>query len=715
MVTRRPAREPRWHWPLLSASLLVLLGGLCLNGYAKPATGAVSAVPGAEPSAAPSAGSGVAPDASPGAPDAPRPDPVHRVAADGSMTSRGMPALTIALTFDGGPDPVWTPRILEVLDRHHAQATFFQLGSMVNRYPELSKRIIASGSEVGVRSFTNADLTAVGSLRRSVELTLAGNAIVAATGRRPVLLRPSDPSDPSDRPDPPAPAEATGYLTVLADRDTGDDQQPGAAAIIAAARPAAGEGAVVSMHDAGGDRSQTVAALDQLIPQLQAAGYRFVTVSAALGLAGSPVASAGERWRGYGLRLAQRAGGGLADLFLVFTVLMVIAGILRLLAQMGGSWIHERRSRRHRRGPFPVLGRVSVIVPAYNEAANIAAAVRSIAGSHYPDLEVIVVDDGSADATADLVDQLGLPQVRVVRQPNAGKPAALNNGLRHATGDILVFVDGDTVLEADTVSRLVAPLRDHRVGAVSGYAKVVNRAGLLGRWQHLEYVVGFNLDRRMLDAIGCMPTIPGAIGAFRRAALHDTGGVSAQTLAEDTDLTMSIIRAGWQVVYEPAAVAWTEAPATLRQLWRQRYRWSYGTLQVLWKHRRSMIERGPAGRLGRRCLPYLALFQVLLPLAAPVVDVYGVYGLLSQPFGTIALAWAGFTVIQLLTTAYTLWLDREPYGPLWAAPLQQILYRQLNYLVVVQALVMALLGARLRWQRMHRTGAAAAYAQAAPA
>ena len=504
-------------------------------------------------------------------------------------------------------------------------------------------------------------------------------------------------------------ASASGYLTVLADRDTGDLGRPGVAAIMAAAQPAEGAGAVVRMHDSGGDRSQTVAALDQLIPQLQAEGYRFVTVSQALGLPAAPVATTGERWRGYGLRLAQSTGHRLANLLLIFTLITAGVGILRLVFQLAGSWRHERRSRRHRDGPFPYLGRVSVIVPAYNEAANIAASVRSILDSRYPDVEVVVVDDGSADATATIVDRLGLPRVTLVRQLNAGKPAALNNGLRHATGDLMVFVDGDTVLEPDTISRLVQAFADDRVGAVSGYAKVVNRGGLLGRWQHLEYAVGFNLDRRMLDAAGCMPTIPGAIGAFRREALRDARGVSAQTLAEDTDLTMTIIRAGWQVSYEPAAVAWTEAPATWRQLWRQRYRWSYGTLQVLWKHRHCLRGRGSTGRLGRWCLPYLLVFQVLLPLTAPIIDIYGIYGMATQPLGTIAMAWLGFTALQLATTAYALRLDRARLGPLWAAPLQQILYRQLNYLVVVQALVMALLGSRLPWHRMHRTGAAAAH------
>jgi cellulose synthase/poly-beta-1,6-N-acetylglucosamine synthase-like glycosyltransferase/peptidoglycan/xylan/chitin deacetylase (PgdA/CDA1 family) len=701
MVTRRRQREPRGHWLLVGLALLVLLGELCLNGLATQDASGVSAArtsPTVTPAERPGGG------------------PVYRVAADGPVTSHAIPANAIALTFEDGPDPVWTPKSLEVLARHHAQATFFQLGSRVNQYPQISQQIVAAGSEVGSHGFTHNDLTTAGAWRRDLEVTLTSNAIAAATGRRPVLLRPARSPTPATITSVDLAAwrqaSAAGYLTVLADQDTQDSRTPGVTAIVDAAWPAAGTGAVVSMHDSGGDRSQTVAALDLLIPRLQAAGYQFVTVSRALGLRGSPTAAVAQRWRGHGLRLAQVAGGWLANILILFMMITVIVGMLRLVVQVVGSWRHHRQSEIRRRGPMRSLGLVSVIVPAYNEGANIAAAVRSIVNSDYPEIEVIVVDDGSSDATADLVEGLGLPGVSVVRQSNAGKPAALNNGLRHARGDLLVFVDGDTVLEPETVSRLVQPLSEPGVGAVSGYPKVANRAGLLGRWQHLEYVVGFNLDRRMFAVARCMPTIPGAIGAFQRAALLDAGGVSAQTLAEDTDLTMTLTRSGWHVVYEPAAVAWTEAPATVRQLWRQRYRWSYGTLQVLWKHRHAVVERGPGGYLGRRCLPYLLLFQVVLPLLAPLVDVFGIYGMATQPVGTLAASWAAFTVIQMATTAYALRLDRDRYGPLWALPLQQILYRQLNYLVVVQAMVMALLGARLRWHRMHRTGAAAAYARA---
>jgi len=271
-------------------------------------------------------------------------------------------------------------------------------------------------------------------------------------------------------------------------------------------------------------------------------------------------------------------------------------------------------------------------------------------------------------------------------------------------------VDGDTVFAPDAIGRLVQPLADARVGAVSGNTKVANRTGLLGRWQHLEYVQGFNLDRRMFEIARCMPTVPGAIGAFRRAAVRDAGGVPAETLAEDTDFTMAVLRAGWLVGYEPRAVAWTEAPATVRQLWRQRYRWCYGTMQAMWKHRRTVLRRGAAGRLGRRGLGYLLLFQVLLPLTAPVIDVYALYSVLFLPLGRTVAVWAGFTAVQAATTAVALRLDGERYGPLWSLPLQQVVHRQIMYLVVIQSTVMALLGGRLRWHRIVRTGAAAGHA-----
>ncbi|MEV8506994.1 bifunctional polysaccharide deacetylase/glycosyltransferase family 2 protein [Actinoplanes sp. NPDC051475] len=691
-------RAPRAHWALLVLASGVLLAELSLHGY-------VTHVGAEGDGPLPGTGSAPAPAAVTGG------AAVQRLGPGDAVSSRGMPARTIALTFDDGPDPRWTPRILDVLARHRAHATFFQVGSQVNEHPGLARRVLAEGHEIGSHTFSHAGMPGLADRRLDAELTLTANAVAAATGRRPVLLRPPYSSVPSavtvaEQRAHQRAAEA-GYLLVLTDLDTGDWRRPGADAIVAAAQPEGDTGAVVMMHDSGGDRAQTVAALDRLIPALQAKGYRFVTVSEGLGLAAMPAAGTGQRWRGYAFRAAQTAGDLLADALAWLVLVAVVLAVLRLMAQLVSARVHMRRRRRDDR-PLEYVGPVSVIVPAYNEAATIAATVRSLVRSDYPAVEVIVVDDGSTDGTADIVERLGLLGVYVLRQPNAGKPAALNHGIGYAQHDILVLVDGDTVFEPDAVGRLVQPLRDPRVGAVSGNTKVGNRGGLLGRWQHLEYVIGFNLDRRMFDVAGFMPTVPGAIGAFRREALDAAGGVSAQTLAEDTDLTMAVLRGGRRVVHEPAAVAWTEAPASLRQLWRQRYRWCYGTMQAMWKHRHALRERGDAARAGRRCLGYLLLFQVLLPLTAPMVDVYALYGTVFLEPATVVGIWAGFTAVQMVTAAYALHLDGERWTPLWSLPLQQIVYRQLMYLVVIQSTVMALLGGRLRWHRMARTGAATA-------
>jgi cellulose synthase/poly-beta-1,6-N-acetylglucosamine synthase-like glycosyltransferase len=348
---------------------------------------------------------------------------------------------------------------------------------------------------------------------------------------------------------------------------------------------------------------------------------------------------------------------------------------------------------------------VSVVIPAYNEAAGIAATIRSMVATRYRGrIEVIVVDDGSSDDTAAIARSLDIPCVRVISQPNSGKPGALNRGIAEARSDILVLVDGDTIFQSDTLGRLIAPLAAADVGAVSGNTKVGNRRGFLGGWQHLEYVMGFNLDRRLFDMLGTIPTVPGAIGAFRRAALAAVGGVSADTLAEDTDLTMALCRSPWRVVYAPDAIAWTEAPSSLRQLWRQRYRWSYGTMQAMWKHRRAVIERGKSGRFGRCCLSYLTLFHVLLPLIAPVVDVFSLYGVMFLNPVKVTAFWLLFVLLQALAGAYALRLDSERLRSLWVLPLQQVVYRQLMYLVTIHSVITALLGTRQRWQTISRAG-----------
>jgi len=626
--------------------------------------------------------------------------------SDGAPRPPALPDRTVALTFDDGPDPRWTPQILAVLRRHQVPGTFFVVGAAAAAHPGLIRSELAGGHEIGAHTFTHADLGAISPLRATAELTLTQTALAGAAGINTRLLRLPYSSSSGALPAREIPAAERagryGYTLAFATEDGEDWRRPGVGTIVARSTPPAGRGSIVLLHDGGGERRQTVEALDRLITGLQHDGYRFTTVSGIAGLPPGMVHSVGvvARGQGRGLLLALGLASTVTGLM---TWLLVLAGLLALTRAVAVVTL-ARRHTRLRRAPAaaaPFLPPVSVIVPAYNEEVGIAAAVRSLAASDYPDFEILVVDDGSTDRTAEIVAGLGLDRVRLLRQANAGKPAALNTGIAAARHDIIVMVDGDTMFEAGTIRHVVGPLADDSVGAVSGNTKVGNRSRLLGRWQHIEYVMGFNLDRRMYDVLFCLPTVPGAIGAFRREALVEVGGVSADTLAEDTDLTMALNRAGWGVVYEERARAWTEAPATLGQLWRQRYRWCYGTLQAAWKHRRALSEGTPLGIVG---LPYLVLFQVLVPLVAPVIDLFGLYGLVFLDPVPVAACWLAFNALQVGLAAYALRLDGERLRPVWAVPLQQFVYRQLMYLVVIESVGTAISGRRLRWHKLRRTG-----------
>ncbi|WP_144126570.1 bifunctional polysaccharide deacetylase/glycosyltransferase family 2 protein [Catellatospora sichuanensis] len=642
------------------------------------------------------------------------------LAPAGSKPQTWRPAKrTVALTFDDGPDPTWTPRILDVLARTGTRATFFVVGSQVARYPDLARRIVAEGHEIGVHTFSHPDLSAIPAWRRDLEYSQTQLAIAYATGVTTSLFRPpySSSTDAVGDSDWQVMREAAaqGYLNVLEDADSRDWARPGAQAIAANATPGGGRGAIVLLHDAGGDRSQTVAALERYIPSMRENGYRFTTVSQSLqtpiATAVNPLATAGQKWRGGALVWTIRAADGL---MVVLWWLLVVVGVLTLARTLLLFAVAVRHARRRRAPAFtwgpPVDEPVSVIVPAFNEQHTIAATVRTLAASDHPSMEIIVVDDESTDATAAAVDALGIDDVRLVRVPSGGKALALNTGVALARHDLIVMVDADTIVEPDALRHLVQPFADPTVGAVAGNVKVGNRRRLLPRWQHIEYVIGFNLDRRLYDALGCIPTIPGALGAFRRQALTDAGGLSIDTLAEDTDLTMAVLRQGWRVVYEETARSHTEAPNTLRQLWQQRYRWSYGTMQAMWKHRRSVIEPGASGRFGRRGLPLIALFSVVLPLFGPILDLMTVFGVFFLDRWSTLIGWLAVLAIQAVTAILAFRLDREPLRPLWALPLQQFAYRQIMYAVLLRSAVTAVAGRRLRWQKLKRSAEVAASA-----
>ncbi|MFF3767020.1 bifunctional polysaccharide deacetylase/glycosyltransferase family 2 protein [Streptomyces sp. NPDC001922] len=678
-------RDPRAHWLLMIIVISAVATALIFEGWT---THEVAAVQTRKPCTTP-----VPKAADTG-------DPVLSIMGDRIQTT-AMPPGTVALTYDGGPDPVWTPRLLALLRAHKAHATFFLSGAEAAREPALVRRILAEGHEIGSNTYTGSDLGQAGAARTRLELSLTQTALAGSAGVDTKMVRLPLTSQvetmcggewtAARR------AAAEGYVLVAADGPLRKPQQ----------------GLVRQFSQNDTAYSQTRKLLRD--PRAK----KFTTVSAGLGTGtANEAVTTMSRWEGKGLLLVQTVGHAFVRamswiLLIGGSLALLRLGLLLLLARA-----HVRRIGRARPGaPWlrEVNEPVTVLVPAYNEEAGIEATVLSLLDSTHQQLQILVIDDGSSDRTAEIARSIPDNRVMVIRQPNAGKAAALNTGLAHTRHNIVVMVDADTVFEPDAIHRLIQPLAHAAVGAVSGNTRVGNRNRLLGKWQHLEYCFGFNLDRRMFEMLECMPTVPGAIGAFRRDALMGVGGVSEDTLAEDTDLTMALWRAGWRVVYEESAIAWTEVPSKLGQLWRQRYRWCYGTLQAMWKHRRAVVELGPPGRFGRRGLVYLAFFQILLPLFAPIVDVFALYGGLFLNSAQSILIWVGFLSVQMLGAGYALKLDGERLRTLWVMPLQLFVYRQLMYLVTIQSVVTALLGSRLKWHRMQRSGTAGQQVLSEPA
>ncbi len=649
------------------------------------------------------------------------------------VTRVGYQPRMVALTFDDGPDGTWTPRILDILKREGVPATFFVIGDNAVSHPGLLNRIIAQGSELGNHSYTHPNMALVSARGTRIELNATQRLIEAYTGRGTRLLRlpyfgDAEPTT-EDELVPALRAQEDGYLNVGLHVDTEDWQMPGVPAIVAngvdgvLAGDATRSGNVVLLHDGGGNRAQTVAALPLLIAALKARGYTFVPVSTLIGL--TPLQVMPEI-AGKDL-VAVRADvgiflflAGLLGLLKWIFFFAITLGIARAVLMAILATLAKRADDREGAPPIDPERFVSVLIPAFNEARVIGESVRRVLVSEDVRIEVIVVDDGSTDGTSAIVRQAfpDDPRVRVLTLENGGKARALNEALRLARGDVIVALDADTQFEKTTIARLSRWFADPGVGAVAGNAKVGNRVNLVTRWQSVEYVTAQNLERRALTRCDAITVVPGAVGAWRRAALDAVGGYPTDTLAEDQDLTIAIQRAGWGIEYDVEAVAWTEAPETFRALARQRFRWAFGTLQCLWKHRGVFRARTPAG-LAFVGLPQAWLFQIVFAAISPIIDLALAISIVSTIVRVhqhgwaqtqsdvleMGIYWIAFTAIDIVCgwIAYRLEPRRQFY-PAHLLLAQRFIYRQLMYSVVIRAIGAALSGPWVGWGKLQRTG-----------
>jgi cellulose synthase/poly-beta-1,6-N-acetylglucosamine synthase-like glycosyltransferase/spore germination protein YaaH/peptidoglycan/xylan/chitin deacetylase (PgdA/CDA1 family) len=652
----------------------------------------------------------------------------------------------VALTFDDGPDPQWTPKILDVLKEKNATATFFLIGIQTDKFSGIAKRIYNEGSTIGNHTFTHPDVSNISDAHMRVELNLTERLFASLLGVRATLMRPpyaiDEEPDTTDQVRPLKIAQDMGYITV-GNRIDPDDWSGNPSAekissyVLAHLPPCRQEdlrcGNIVLLHDGGGNRAETVRALPMIIDGVRARGYEIAPVYELLGKTRADVMAplpSGELWAArldlFGFWLFNAGIVVITWIFLVGDLLMT-----GRLIFIGAAAVYDRLREKIFGKPAEVASyrpKVAVLIPAYNEEKVIERTIRAALNSNYPNLRVIVIDDGSKDRTLEVArkafaGEAAAGKVLILGKPNSGKAEALNFGIEHiGDAELFVGIDADTIIAQDAISRLVPHFINPKVGAIAGNAKVGNRVNLWTRWQALEYITSQNFERRALDVLGAVSVVPGAIGAWRVSAVREAGGFHIDTVAEDADLTMALLRRGYRVEYEDMALAYTEAPTNANALMRQRFRWSFGILQAVYKHRGVFARKGV---LGWVALPNIVIFQILLPLVSPLIDIMFVVGTIwyyiqkhfhpdsTDPadFHKLVLFFFAFLVIDFIASAIAFALERAHPGDkedVWLLSqvwLQRFAYRQLFSIVLFKTLKRALEGRKFAWDKLERTAA----------
>ncbi|MET0286636.1 MAG: glycosyltransferase [Polyangiales bacterium] len=621
---------------------------------------------------------------------------------------RGSQRKVVALTFDDGPDPEWTPKVLKVLDQLDVPATFFVLGDQVMQYPDLVGDIDAAGHLLGNHTFNHPHLDKMTPAEQRVELNTTARLLEGLVGRRTPLFRAPYTAnvDPERAEDlvPLRVALKDGYIFVGANIDPNDWERPGAKVIAKRmVEQAEAGGRVVLLHDSGGDRSQTIDALKIAVPELKKRGYRFVALDEYIGVPRNDLLeplSFSEQALAWGnLSVARARSWGWVALSILFFGCTVLA-IVRVV--MLGCLVLIQARKESKQLPPGFTPLVTVLVPAYNEGMVIERTISSILGAGYQNVEVLVVDDGSTDDTAEVTQRYADKdaRVRLLTKPNGGKAHAANHGLQHATADYVIAVDADTLVTPGSIERLVAHFVDPEVTAVCGNVEVGNVNSWLTRFQAIEYVTSQNFDRRAFALLNCVSVVPGALGAWRREKVLAVGGYSSDTLTEDADLTLTVLQAGGRIVYEPRAIGRTEAPEKVEDLLKQRFRWTYGTYQCLYKHRKVFFH----GTLGWIGLPNMVVFQVLFAAISPIGDLVMVLSLIRGDFEAFAAGYVAFLLMDVCGSLLAFVLDGKPVRWLWMLLIQRFTYRQMMYWVSLKAMIAVIRGARHGWRKLDRTG-----------
>ncbi|MGA7158287.1 MAG: glycosyltransferase [Acidobacteriaceae bacterium] len=659
-----------------------------------------------------------------------------------TLSQYGYHPKEVAISFDDGPDPEWTPKILAILKQYHVVGTFCMIGEVAQDNISLMKTVYRDGNEICNHTFTHPDISEISERQVDLQLNLTERLFAAELGVQPVYFRPpysiDQEPDTNDQAAPIANIQNLGYVIVGDKIDTNDwDEHPRKTPqeivdevydqIAQFKTKPWTRGSIILMHDGGGDRSATVAALPVLIQSLRAHGYTIVPVSALIDKTRAEVMPPIKGRQRY-YAFVDSIAFGLISFFNNFVISVFFIGDIlmsgRLLIIGLFATIDRFRKRKDYATP-DYQPRVAVLIPAYNEEKVIARTIRSVLMSNYKNIRIIVIDDGSKDdtfkiATETYAKEIAAGRVTVLTKPNGGKADALNFALNQTNEEIYIGIDADGVIAHDAISRLVCHFANPHIGAVAGNAKVGNRINLWTRWQALEYITSQNFERRALDLFDVVMVVPGAIGAWRTSAVKAGGGYHPDTVAEDADLTMNLLEQGYAVIYEDQALAFTEAPANANSLARQRFRWSFGILQAVFKHRGAIVHRRAMGLFA---LPNIVVFQILLPLVSPLIDLMFVAGVIhyfidkhfhpnttsSSDLYKLIAFFAAFLIIDFVTSALAFALERKhpaSKGDAWLLVhiwIQRFTYRQLFSWVLIRTVKRAIDGKSFSWDKLERT------------
>ena len=393
--------------------------------------------------------------------------------------------------------------------------------------------------------------------------------------------------------------------------------------------------------------------------------------------------------------------------------LFLVILLFRYLSLIGMAYWNNTRHTLTVRYDDSFLPPVSVIVPAYNEEKLLESTVASLLDLDYPEYELIVVDDGSTDRTREIAAALvgayrgGRIEVRLVEKPNGGKATALNAGIQVARHEFVLNVDGDSQLSRDTLRKAIRHFTDPRLGAIAGNVKVLNRSNVWTTLQALEYVEGLNMARSAQSVVKLVNIIPGPLGLFRKEAIRDAGWYTSDTFAEDADITLKIIRAGWRVEYEPDARSYTEAPESVVDLLKQRYRWTRGIIQAVRKH--SDLFFNPTINFGGTIVMWSMAFESLIwPIMNIFANVYFIFvALVFDMNSYLVFWWLSLTILDLIAALYCTAVEKEEIRLVFYSLFYRIFFILIVDVCKTIATIEEYLGFGMTWGKLERVGTGA--------